>query len=446
LLFLEIREIDQISNKMTQIIQPAGKQAEEALNRDCFCIEVDRQKLHRDLESHLADSGLPPQLLDVHNNLFADSPVFLWQGHVAKMQRLVDAVESVARNEAYREAVLGSRNTREDPGPRGVFFGYDFHLGADGPKLIEINTNAGGVLLNHYLAASQQACCDAVTAFFGGNRNFADAENELVNMFRDEWRRQRGDAPLQAIAIVDDAPAEQFLYPEFLLFQSLFKRHGIEALIADPKDFSLEDGALRIGQQRIDLVYNRLTDFYLQAAESAVLLEAYQSGAAVFTPSPYHYALYADKRNLPLLSDANRLREFGVAEAAIATLNETLPKTVAVTPDNADQLWTDRRQLFFKPVTGYGSRGAYRGAKLTRRTWDSIVQGGYIAQALVPPSERQLLINGEKQGLKLDIRCVTYNGKIQQLSARLYQGQTTNLRTAGGGLATVFATPGGRCC
>ena len=431
---------------MTPIIQAAGKKIEEALNRDCFCIEVDRKKLHRDLENHLAESGLPSRWLDVHSHLFSDSPVFLWQGHVAKMQRLIEAVERVAQNEAYREAVLGPANGDKDPGPRGVFFGYDFHLGADGPKLIEINTNAGGVLLNHYLATSQQACCDEVTTFFGGKRNIADAENELINMFEEEWRLQNGDAPLKTVAIVDNAPTEQFLYPEFLLFQSLFKRHGIEALIADPGDFNLKDGALWIGQQKIDLVYNRLTDFYLQAPQSASLLEAYQSGAAVFTPSPYHYALYADKRNLPLLSDADRLREFGIDEETIATLREMLPDTVAVTPDNADQLWNDRKQYFFKPVTGYGSRGAYRGAKLTRRTWDGIVQGDYIAQTLVPPSERQLVINGEKQPLKLDIRCVTYQGKIQQVSARLYRGQTTNLRTEGGGLATVFAAPGGRCC
>jgi len=436
---------------MTPATQLAGRQVEEALNRDCFCIAVDKRKLHQDLESHLAESGLPTQWLDVHSHLFADSPVFLWQAHIEKMQRLVTAVESVAQNKAYHEAVLGPRNVRDDSspgeaGPRGVFFGYDFHLGADGPKLIEINTNAGGVLLNHYLATAQQACCDEVTTFFGGNRNFADAEDELINMFREEWHLHRGDAQLETVAIVDNAPDKQFLYPEFLLFQSLFQRHGIEALIADPADFSLKNGALWIGQQKIDLVYNRLTDFYLEAPESAALLQAYRSGAALITPAPHHYALYADKRNLPLLSDPDRLRGFGIDDETIATLSEMLPKTVAVTPDNANELWNDRKQLFFKPVTGYGSRGTYRGAKLTRKTWNDIVQGGYIAQALVPPSERQLLINGEKQSLKLDIRSVTYNGKIQQLSARLYRGQTTNLRTEGGGLATVFVTPSIRCC
>jgi hypothetical protein len=36
---------------------------------------------------------------------------------------------------------------------------YDFHLAAAGPKLIEVNTNAGGAILNAPLARAQRACC-----------------------------------------------------------------------------------------------------------------------------------------------------------------------------------------------------------------------------------------------------------------------------------------------
>jgi len=417
----------------------------EALNRDCFCIAVNKEALDNSLEAHLRDSGLPEELLDANSHLFADSPVFLRQGHLQEMEQLIRAVEKVAQNSAYRDTVLAATPTptRQDFGPRGVFFGYDFHLGADGPQLIEINTNAGGVLLNLYLASAQQACCDEVTTFSGGRTNFADAEYELIAMFKEEWQSQFSDKTLRTVAIVDSEPSAQFLYPEFLLFQSLFERHGIEAIIADPGDFTIKENTLWSGGQKIDLVYNRLTDFYLERPESACLLEAYRTGIAVFTPSPYLYALYADKRNLPLLSDSHRLEELGVEEDVISALSHSLPATVTVTKDNAAQLWTSRKGLFFKPATGYGSRGAYRGAKLTQRVWGNIVDGDYIAQAMVPPSERQLIIDGERQSLKLDIRCVTYKGKIQQLSARLYQGQTTNLRTAGGGLATVFSIPEG---
>ncbi|HNP34319.1 MAG TPA: hypothetical protein PKK10_00590 [Woeseiaceae bacterium] len=426
----------------------AGSRHTDALNRDCHCISVNKEILRASLEANLKDAGLPGELLDVHRHLFADTPVFLWQGHIDRMARLIRAVQTVASNVAYREAVLAAApaSAREDHGSHGVFFGFDFHLGEDGPQLIEINTNAGGVLLNLYLAAAQQACCTEVVRLFGGNVNVTDAENELIDMFKEEWRLQRGDLPLGTIAIVDTEPRSQFLYPEFLLFQSLFERHGIAVVIADPKELSVRERALWAGNQRIDLVYNRLTDFYFQMPESASLLAAYKEGIAVFTPSPYAYALFADKRNLPILSDRDRLKAFGVDDETIETLGQQMPATVMVTQENAGQLWEDRKELFFKPVTGYGSRGAYRGAKLTRKVWERIVHSDYVAQAVVPPSERHLIINGQKQSLKLDIRCVSYNGDIQQLSARLYQGQTTNLRTEGGGLATVFATPDGVCC
>jgi hypothetical protein len=39
--------------------------------------------------------------------------------------------------------------------------------------------------------------------------------------------------------------------------------------------------------------------------------------------------------------------------------------------------------------------------------------------------------------LKYDLRVYAYAGEIQLLAARLYQGQTTNFRTPGGGFAPV---------
>ncbi len=96
--------------------------------------------------------------------------------------------------------------------------GYDFHLTEAGPKLIEINTNAGGGLLNAYLLAEHGRAAEG-----------ARIRDEFVAMFREEWRLERGDAPLRRIAIVDESPAEQFLAPEFTLFRELFEAHGIAA-------------------------------------------------------------------------------------------------------------------------------------------------------------------------------------------------------------------------
>jgi hypothetical protein len=121
-------------------------------------------------------------------------------------------------------------------------------------------------------------------------------------------------------------------------------------------------------------------------------------------------------------------------------LLEHVPLTEVVNADDAERLWAARRGLFFKPVAGFGSRAAYRGDKITRRVWQEILAGDYVAQAIVPPGER--LIDGDDgaQAMKFDLRAYAYGGEVQWVAARLYQGQTTNFRTPGGGFAPVYST------
>jgi hypothetical protein len=186
------------------------------------------------------------------------------------------------------------------------------------------------------------------------------------------------------------------------------------------------------------LIYNRLTDFYLEEPAHAELRAAYEAGAVVLTPHPRAHALYADKRNLITLSHEDTLAALGVSAETRAILVAGVPRTESVTPERAEVLWAERRKLFFKPAAGYGSKAAYRGDKLTRRVWNEIARGEYVAQALVAPSERRLEIDSAETDLKLDIRAYVYDGVIQLVAARLYEGQTTNFRTSGGGFAPVF--------
>jgi hypothetical protein len=258
-------------------------------------------------------------------------------------------------------------------------------------------------------------------------------------MLREEWRRAGRDGTPQAIAIVDDEPSGQYLYPEFLLMQDLLRRSGIDAVIASPQDLRLHHGALYAGSQRIELVYNRLTDFALESPANFALREAYLEGAAVITPNPRAHALYADKRALGLLGDADWLRGAGLDPAQAAHLGESVPRTEQVSAEDGASLWSRRKGLFFKPRAGFGSRGAYRGDKLTRRVFEDILRGGYVAQELVPPAERMPAEQGAP--LKFDVRNYAYAGDVQLLAARLWQGQTTNFRSEGGGFAPVLVLP-----
>jgi hypothetical protein len=297
----------------------------------------------------------------------------------------------------------------------GVFMGYDFHLTDAGPQLIEINTNAGGGLL----AALQAGRDDVLDAY--------------VAMFRAEC----GGRELKALAIVDEQPAAQYLYPEFLGFQQVFERHGIAAVICDPTDLLLCHGSLWHEETRLDLVYNRVTDFALAGAPQIVLREAWLQGAAVITPNPRHHALHADKRNLVALTDSGLLEGWGVDAETRSVLLAGIPRTEMIDAARADDFWARRKQLFFKPAAGFGSRAAYRGDKLTKRVFEEILAGNYVAQALALPSTVPVEVAGEMTELKVDLRNYVYRGEVQFVAARLYQGQTTNFRTPGGGFARV---------
>ena len=410
------------------------------LNQSCFCTTVDQSSLRQALAREIGDDGLMRSIAATHPHLFASVSVFLSADEVRRMREVVQAIEAVAANIAYQKAALSwaPEIAHYDPGPIGAVMGYDFHLEAGVPQLIEVNTNAGGAFLNALLTRAQTACCPEVRQFSAGTT--VDFDTVIEAMFRSEWQRQRGNQPLMSIAIVDDAPNTQYLHPEFLLAQRLLTRTGFQTSILDPRELSYKDEWLIAADRRVDLVYNRLTDFALAHPDHAALQEAYLDGTVVLTPNPRAHALLADKRNLTLLSDGATLSSWGVDAHTIDILQAAVPRTVCVTPDNAAQLWAERRSLFFKPMAGFGSKGAYRGDKVTRGTWESIAAGGYVAQSFAAPGQRAVKLDGKVVPLKADIRLYTYAGKDILIAARLYQGQTTNLRTQGGGFAPVFIT------
>lgn len=412
-------------------------------NRECFCISLDEQALARSMAADIGDAALFALVQDRLPSLFSARPVVLSQAQVQAMAQLISALESVMDLPAYREEVL----SRSDPIARhptraqSVFMGYDFHVHAGGMGLIEVNTNAGGALLNALLARAQRACCAEIEPLVPTGPQVDALEAAFVAMFQNEWRLCQPARALQTVAIVDAAPAQQYLYPEFLLFQTLFQRHGIRAFVADPAQLEWRNGRLWCEGEAIDLVYNRLTDFALTEPQHAHLREAYLSDAVVLTPHPQAHALLADKRNLALLCHAQTLQAMGVPEATQAVLLAGIPHTEVVTPQNAERFWAERKRFFFKPFAGYGGKAAYRGDKLTHRVWDEIAAGGYIAQAWVAPGERTISGGDSAQVLKFDVRNYVYGGQVQSLAARLYQGQTTNFRTPGGGFAPVYVSP-----
>lgn len=352
---------------------------------------------------------------------------------IEQMQNLITAVEKVITisNEKNNNS-SNSSNIRND-NLKGIFMGYDFHLQNNNenknitPKLIEINTNAGGAFLN---------LCLLNAIYKNDKNNVADKlANEFVAMFKNEFAIfSNNQKNLQTIAIVDENPSEQFLYPEFEICQKILVKNNIQTIISSPENLSIQNNNLYYNNSiKIDFVYNRLTDFYLRSnAKNNALLTAYQNDFAAISPNPKIYDLYANKNNLINLLNADFLDNLNIDNQSKNILLKHIPKILKVKNNDTEYLWKQRKNLFFKTAEGYGSKAVYRGDKLTKKVFAEIIESdAYLAQEIIPPSEH--LLKNINAVMKADFRCYCYNGKIQLVAARLYQGQTTNFRTENGG-------------
>jgi hypothetical protein len=358
----------------------------------------------------------------------------LGASHFAAIARSVALLDAIAHSADYQAEVDAGADplVRFEPGNHGVFMAYDFHLTAEGPRLIEINTNAGGAILNGLHTA---ALCDPVklACMCTDLLPVETIQARIVRQFISEFRAARGvEAVLQSVVIADDRPTEQFLYPEFELIAKLLTEAGVHAEIRDTAD------VLRAGEAPPDLVYLRDTDFTLATPRTRALREAYLAGDVVVTPAPREHHLLANKRRLALFSSRAALTRFGVAPDDAAFLSGVVPETVLLADLGVARAWDERRNWVFKPCAAYGSKAVYRGDKISRKKLDEIVgEPGYLAQRRVEPGEIDVETLDGPRAMKFDVRAYAYRGEVLLLGARVYQGQVTNLRSPGGGFSAI---------
>jgi len=338
-----------------------------------------------------------------------------------EMLRLQRTLERLAALPGYRQRLhdLLPETARFDPGTASVLMGYDFHLTDTGPRLIEVNTNAGGGLL-------------ALQAALGAEPSLPPRlEARLKSMFASAL--PTGRLP-QRVAIIDDTPEQQFLYPEMRAFARLFERWDIEAAIATPEALDADADGVRLDGNPVDLVYNRHCDFYLETEPLAGLRAGWLAGKVSLSPHPRAYGLLADKRRLCLFSDHQALAACGLPDRDIAVLQRLVPETRLLADFDPEALWKERKQWVFKPAAMFASRGVLVGAKATRGRFAELDPQTTIVQRYVAPSTTAA---GGDDTLKTDLRLFAGAGIALGLGARLYHGQVTNLRTEGGGFARI---------
>lgn len=326
---------------------------------------------------------------------------------------------------------------RHRPRNFAVFMGYDFHVGPEGPRLFEINTNAGGALLNGLHTAT--LCRPERLACACRELLPVDAmEERLFATFAAELEAARPGATLARAAIADDRPDAQALRAEFELFRALFARRGVDAAICDTAALLRVPGGLALGGERLDLVYLRDTDWRLEAPRSAALRAAYLADEVCVTPSPREHHLLANKRRLALFSRADLLLRLGASAEDARTLAAVVPETRTLAELGLEPAWATRGEWVFKPEAAFGSRAVYRGDKISRRKLEEIAGlGGFVAQRRVDPGKIEVATESGPRSMKFEVRAYAYRGEVLLLGARAYEGQVANLRTPGGGFSAI---------
>jgi len=342
-----------------------------------------------------------------------------------QMIHVVRDLQSLCENPTYASDHLNlPPNAKINSDHYSVLMGYDFHITADGiAKLIEVNTNAGGLWF-------------ADRSYHPSTFQFSDKlAQHLLNTFLADYQLFQRDetATPQLIAIIDQKPLEQFLYPEMQVFAQLFKQAGIECSIIDPSEIEEKNSRLYYKDKAIDLIYNRHCDFYFHSSEMALIAKAWQAQSVCITPNPKIYGLLADKQRMADWCKADFLESLLPPESA-QRLRTALPKTHLLSELNQDDFWGQRKQWVFKPLNGYASRGVYVGDKLTKSKFNSFIPEETLVQERIKPS---ITLSPDGEKFKTDFRLFTYRKQILAVSARLYQGQVTNLRTINGGFSRV---------
>ncbi len=309
-------------------------------------------------------------------------------------------------------AILKDRLPRAadiDPETPSALMGYDFHLTPDGPKLIEINNNAGGLYIGDGRWLPQPSLLEwhePLTA-------------RLCSMFPHPWRH---------IAVMDEDVARQYMYPEMLAYATLLGDEGRKVFVVSPEAISIRSDGLYVENIRLDAIYNRHTDFYLKHPDLAHIRKAYKEHLVQLNPHPRSYALLGDKGRMVDWWRKGLLETF-LPREDVRFIRHIVPESRRLKDVSRDAIWDERKQWVFKPEARHGGKGVVLGKAMSRKRFAALAPEETILQRYVPPGT----VNLEGVEFKLDVRLYTQGSRLLAVAGRIWRGQMTNFRSEGSG-------------
>jgi hypothetical protein len=261
------------------------------------------------------------------------------------------------------------------------------------------------------------------------------------------------DKPVAAVVDWRDASTLR----EFYINQSYFEKNGVEAVVADPRDFELKGDKLYAQGKAINLIYRRVIigEVLAKKDEPGIrdFLEAFRRKLCCFV-NPFCSKIPGSKSFMGVLSDERFDSMFTARQNEIR--NNFVPITRVLKPgrvtwkqkelDVYDLARDEKDNVVIKPTFGYGGRGVNVGREKSPGEWDDLLQdaaknpGEWTLQEYVeipeepfPILEPELAFEPRKVNLNPYLFGGTYAGSFVRLS----KSSIINV-TAGGGMVPVF--------
>lgn len=274
----------------------------------------------------------------------------------------------------------------------------------------------------------------------------------LLDSYEEFLGRKPDTVPQIAIVDLKGMPTQK----EFELFKEFFEREGYPTIICSPDELVFENGQLRAGDVKIDIVYKRLlVNEYLPIIEKyPALLNAYRAGAVCMVNS-FRSKLIHKKALFAVLTDQRRAGLFSNDERD--AISKHVPWTRLVRDEKTDYfgeeidlleyIKTHRNKLVLKPNDDYGGHGITIGWNADEKAWHDALQnalanGDYLVQERVPTAREMfpaLKDDGTVEFAEqlVDLDPLLFNGRVGSAFTRLSFTELANV-SSGGGMVPTF--------
>ncbi len=223
--------------------------------------------------------------------------------------------------------------------------------------------------------------------------------HSLMHCLLDAYRQWKGRVEAPRIAIIDWS--EVPTYSEFLIFEQYFAEHGLECIIADPREVEYSDGRLMAGDYHITLIYKRvlISELVERGGIGHPVIRAVRDGAVCMV-NPFACKINHKKASLAVLTDERNASLFTGEEQAAITAHIPWTRVVEERKTSFEDREVDlvpfslenREQLVLKPNDEYGGKGIVLGWEVNASEWEEAMRSAlaepYIVQErIVLPKE-----------------------------------------------------------